>query len=154
MSLIASSRQASAWARWLCRAAKEPRTALAQWSAGCTTPLTIGTAWDLVQLDFTLATAAVTLLKERNRPVGPYLMGGMEHAMWWLLPLGAGNGFRNVPRVAPRPKGAELFAPPPGTYTGDRAWVLPEWTGEGHRIPTAPDDLRGAVDHAARLMAR
>ncbi|MGK5640079.1 hypothetical protein ACSNOK_17430 [Streptomyces sp. URMC 126] len=154
MSPIASFRQAPAWTRWLSRAAEDPRTALAHWSAGRTTPLTVGTAWDVVQLDFTLATAAVTLLRERNRPVGPYLMGGMERAMWWLVPLGAGTGFRSVPGAMPRPKGAELFAPAPGRYAGDRVWVLPEWAGEDRRIPTGFDDLREAAGEAARLVPR
>ncbi|MFI0738447.1 hypothetical protein ACH4PU_10180 [Streptomyces sp. NPDC021100] len=141
-------------ARWLCQAAPSARKALAQWEAGGTTPLTVGRHWDLVEIDFTLATAAVTRLRDADRHIGLYLMGGMEHAMWWLLPLGTAPRLTGVPGIRPRPRGSELFAPPPGKYRGDRVWVLPGQDGDAWRTLTAPDDLRHAAETGMRLLDR
>ncbi|WP_171171288.1 hypothetical protein [Streptomyces sp. I05A-00742] len=110
--------------------------------------MTIGIHWDLVQLDFTLATAAIAQLKARKRHIGPYLMGGVEHAMWWLLPLGSSHRLMGPPGVVRHPKGAELLAPPPGKYQGDRVWVLP-----GVPALTSAGELREAIDAALLQLA-
>ncbi|MEU1816445.1 hypothetical protein ABZ543_14770 [Streptomyces roseifaciens] len=110
----------AAISRWLSRASYDPATTLALWAADETAPLLVGREWRLVRIGFTPATAAVTGLRARGRHIGPYLMGGAEHAMWWLLPLGEdGGSFAGTPGVTPYPKGSELFAPPPGKYLGE-----------------------------------
>ncbi|MCQ8769059.1 hypothetical protein [Streptomyces telluris] len=139
----------AAVSRWLSRASYDPATTLALWSAGETAPLLVGWEWRLVRIDFTPATAAVTGLRARGRHIGPYLMGGAEHAMWWLLPLGEGGvRFAGTPGVTPYPKGSELFVPPPGTYRGGRVWVLPDPAEDRWSTLTATADLREALGAA------
>jgi hypothetical protein len=128
---------------WLAEAAEDPRTVMELWRTGNTAPLAIGLKWDLVGLDFTVATAAITHLKAHGRHIGPYLMGGAEHSVWLLLPLGSGRRFRSAPPYA---KSLWIFAPPPGRYLGDRVWVLPDQAGDRWNTLTSPDDLREALD--------
>ncbi|MEH6376343.1 hypothetical protein V7793_18760 [Streptomyces sp. KLMMK] len=141
----------AAVSRWLSRASYDPATTLALWAAGETAPLLVGREWRLVRIDFTPATAAVTGLRARRRHIGPYLMGGAEHAMWWLLPLGeesASGSVAGFPGVTPYPKGSELFAPPPGKYLGDRVWVLPDPAEGQWATLTAAAELREALEAA------
>ncbi|MBB5120654.1 hypothetical protein AF335_31835 [Streptomyces eurocidicus] len=130
---------------WLAQAADDPRAAIALWKENTTAPLVAGRQWDLVRLDFTLATAVISHLKTRGRHIGPYVMGGVEHAMWWLIPLGGARRVRRSPGVAPYRKGAELFVPPPGRYLGERVWVLPDADGERRHTPTSDGALREAL---------
>ncbi|WP_414167733.1 hypothetical protein ACMATS_10115 [Streptoverticillium reticulum] len=134
--------------RWLSQAAMDPRTAVRLWKSGRTAPLQIGCRWELVRTDFTLGTAAVSRLKAGGAHIGPYLMGGAERVIWWLLPLGTGKRLAAVTGVAVHPRGAEIFAPPPGRYLGDRVWVLPDQAGERWNTLTSADDLRAALDAA------
>ncbi|MFI9722469.1 hypothetical protein ACIHFE_22890 [Streptomyces sp. NPDC052396] len=141
-------------AHWLASAASDPHTVLKCWQAGETAPLLVGRQWDLIELNFTLATAAITHLKAAERHIGPYLMGGMEHAMWWPLPLHTAHQLADVPGALARPHGSEIFAPLPGKYLGDRVWVIPEPEGERRNVLTAAGDLRAAVLTAAGQVAR
>lgn len=130
---------------WLAQAADDPKAALTAWKADTTAPLVAGKQWDLVRLDFTLATAAISHLKTRDRHIGPYVMGGVEHAMWWLLPLGGARRIRRSPSITPYRKGAELFVPPPGRYAGERVWVFPDHDGAERHTPTSDGALREAL---------
>ncbi|MBT2384020.1 hypothetical protein [Streptomyces sp. ISL-11] len=139
--------------RWLAQAAASPPTVIRLWAVGQPAPLMVGRQWDLARLDFGLATAAITQLKTRGDHIGPYVMGGVERAMWWLLPLGGGRRLVGAPGVTPYRRGAELFVPPPGRYLGDRMWVLAdEDGGRGHAL-TSADDLREALRAAHRRLA-
>ncbi|GGX83577.1 hypothetical protein [Streptomyces hiroshimensis] len=139
----------TAVSRWLSRASYDPATTLALWAAGETAPLLVGREWRLVRIDFALAAAAVTGLRSRRRHIGPYLMGGAEHAMWWLLPLGEDVGsVAGIPGVTSYPKGSELFAPPPGKYLGDRVWVLPDPAEGQWATLTAAAELREVLGTA------
>ncbi|GHC41717.1 hypothetical protein [Streptomyces cinnamoneus] len=141
---------------WLARAATDPHATVHLWDMGCTAPLLTGRRWDVVQVDFALATAAVAELRAQGHHVGPYLMSGTERAMWWLLPLGAGRGFVTEEGVIVYPPGWALLSPPPGKYLRDRVWVLPEeeeGDGQGPRL-TSPGSLRAALDAAGRALAR
>ncbi|MBT2384022.1 hypothetical protein [Streptomyces sp. ISL-11] len=140
-------------AQWLARAAFEPAVATALWAQGQPAPLMVGRRWDLVRLDFRLATAVITQLKTRGDHIGPYVMGGVERAMWWLLPLGSARRLVGVPDVIPYRRGAELFAPPPGGYAGDRMWVLPDGEDGRRHVLTSADDLREALRAAPRRLA-
>ncbi|GHF04178.1 hypothetical protein [Streptomyces morookaense] len=140
---------------WLHHAAHDPQLTLDLWAAGRTAPLVAGRQWDLVRIDFTLATAVITELKARDRHVGPYVMGGAEHLMWWLLPLGAGRRLAGTPEVTVYPTGAELFVPPPGKYQGERVWVFPEADDDAPASAlTSPGDFREALVAAARQLNR
>ncbi|MEV5507272.1 hypothetical protein [Streptomyces orinoci] len=125
---------------WLTPAASDPHTALKCRQAGETATLLVGRQWDLVQPEFTLATAAISQLKARERHIGPYLMGGTERAMWWPLPLRTAHRLSGVPGAVVRPHGSELFVPPPGKYLGDRVWLIRE-----PYTLTDADELRTAV---------
>ncbi|MEU2868182.1 hypothetical protein ABZ769_03115 [Streptomyces olivoreticuli] len=136
-------------AGWLAQAAVSPRTAVAHWHTSRAASLAVGKQWDLVRIDFTPATAAISHLKARDRHIGPYLMSGMEHAMWWPLPLGTGYRLAGTPGVTPYPCGAEILAPPPGKYLGDRIWVFPGHDGERWRSLTSTDHLHEALARKA-----
>ncbi|MCC2276094.1 hypothetical protein LKL35_11805 [Streptomyces sp. ET3-23] len=136
-------------------AAHDPQLTVDLWAAGRTAPLMAGRQWDLVRIDFTLATAVIAQLKARDRHIGPYVMGGAERLMWWLLPLGVGRRLAGTPGLAVYPAGAELFVPPPGKYHGERVWVLPEGDGNASTPAlTSPDDFREALAAAARQLKR
>ncbi|MBZ4320225.1 hypothetical protein [Streptomyces huiliensis] len=138
--------------RWLSAAAAEPRTALALWKNGRTAPLTVGARWDLLAVDFKLATAAVTHFRDHGYRLGPYLMSGVERTVWWCVPIGAGRRFTAQAGVASRPKGSEIFVPPPGAYAGDRVWVSPR-DGRWSEL-TDPGELHEALGVAARRLAQ
>ncbi|KJY43685.1 hypothetical protein VR41_01960 [Streptomyces sp. NRRL B-1568] len=141
-------------AHWLAQASPNPRATTAHWESGRTAPLLNGHRWDLVQLDFTLATVVVTHLKAHGHHIGPYLMSGAQRTMWWLLPLGTGYRLAGIRGVTVCPTDWPLLAPPPAKYLGDRVWVLPEPLAPGRRPGlTAPDDLRAALDAAHHRLA-
>ncbi|MEU7166379.1 hypothetical protein AB0A70_17300 [Streptomyces morookaense] len=131
--------------RWLSQAAMDPGAAVRLWESGRTAPLLVGRRWELVRTDFTLGTAAVSQLRERSCHIGPYLMGGVERMIWWLLPLGTARPLAAVPGAAVHPRGAEIFVPPPGRYLGDRVWVLPDQAGDRWNTLTSADDLHTAL---------
>ncbi len=131
--------------RWLSKAAYDPRAALDLWAADRTAPLVVGRRWDLVRVDFTRATSAISRLKVRGDHIGPYLMGGMEHAMWWPVPLGTGYRVAGSDGVTLCAAGEEILAPPPGRYLGDRVWVLPGHDDERGRALTLADELHDAL---------
>ncbi|MEU4211171.1 hypothetical protein AB0F13_14450 [Streptomyces sp. NPDC026206] len=141
---------------WLARAATDPHATTHLWNMGCTAPLLTGRRWDVVQVDFALATAAVRELRAQGHHVGPHLMSGAERATWWPLAPGAGRGLAGVDGVIVYPPGWALLSPPPGKYLRDRVWVFPEeeeGDGEGPRL-TSPGHLRSALDAAGRVLAR
>lgn len=108
----------------------------------------------MAQLDFTLATAAVSQLKAQHRHIGPYLMGGVEGTVWWLLPLGTGYRLIGTDGVAVQPVGQELLAPPPDRCVDGRAWVFPDRDRCQWRTLTSSDDLREALDAAHPHLTR
>ncbi|MDT0451293.1 hypothetical protein [Streptomyces hesseae] len=112
---------------WLAEAATDPEATIRLWEIGGTAPLMTGRRWDAVRLNFTLATAVVSRLKADAdaRPLGPYLMGDTERAMWWLLPLGTRYRFAGTDGVVVYPTDWALLTPPPGRCVGGRVWVLP-----------------------------
>ncbi|GHG78218.1 hypothetical protein [Streptomyces griseocarneus] len=143
------------FAHWLHEAAADPDLTTMLWAAGRTAPLVVGRRWDLAWIDFTLATAVITELKARCRHIGPYVMGGAERAMWWLVPLGTGYRLAGAPGLHVYPVGAELFVPPPDKCLGKRVWVLPESDADTPTAAlTAPDDLRQALESAAQRLRR
>lgn len=139
--------------RWLCQAAADPQTAVEDWKAGRATRLSAGVCWDLARVDFRLARTVPGQLRDNGHHIGPYLASGVERAIWWLLPLGTGYRLTGASGVTVYDAGAELLAPAPGKYLGDRLWILPDRENADRNALTSAEDLRAALEAAAPVPA-
>ncbi len=140
-------------AHWLAASAHRPRAVRALWAQGRTATPISGPIWDTIEMPLGLVGLAATYLAYRGRHVGPYLLCGAESTAWWLVPAGHGKELANVRHVKVLPPGSPLTASAPGTYNGDRLWVLPEATDETPRPwlrLTSAEALRTAIDEAVR----
>ncbi|MEV0266748.1 hypothetical protein AB0I49_36115 [Streptomyces sp. NPDC050617] len=140
-------------AHWLAASSPRPRAVHALWAQGRTATLISGPIWDTVEMPLGLAGLASTYLAYRGRHVGPYLLCGTESTAWWLVGAGLGQALADVEHVKVLPPGSPLTASAPGTYNGDRLWVLPEATAETPRPwlqLTSAEALLTAVAEAVR----
>ncbi len=139
---------------WLSRATTDPRSAVEDWNAGRATRLSAGVCWDLAQVDFRLARAALGQLRDSGHHIGPYLASGVERTIWWLLPLGTGYRLTGTSGVTVHGTGRQLLAPAPGRYLDDRLWILPDQNSAGRYTLTSAEDLRAALEAASVSMPR
>ncbi|MFE5868832.1 hypothetical protein ACFQ6V_09280 [Streptomyces roseifaciens] len=134
-------------AAWLIKAARLPDTVAHAWRKGRCADLTAGTSWDLVELPFETGRKAMAVLDEQHFHIGPYLLSGIDRAMWVMLPLGTAHRLSGAPDVIVRPPGWQLRAPAPGRYS-DRLWLPPS----GGRKPELTNT--GALLAALHELAR
>ncbi|MFE7117838.1 hypothetical protein ACFU99_20720 [Streptomyces sp. NPDC057654] len=140
-------------AHWLAASAPEPGAVLALWAQGRTATVITGPYWDTVEMPLGLSSRTATFLAYRGHHIGPHLLCGVERTAWWLVPAGAGRILADVQQVKALPPGCPITAPCPGTYTGNRLWVLPEPTVRTPRPwlrLTSPQALRTAIGEAGR----
>ncbi|MEU7042615.1 hypothetical protein AB0A77_16330 [Streptomyces varsoviensis] len=139
---------------WLSAASSEPRSVRVLWAQGHTAALSNGRLWDAVEVPLALSSLAATYLAYRGRHIGPYLLCGARATAWWLTDPGHGQDLADVEHVKVLPVGCPIIAPAPGTYSGERLWVLPEPPPCPWLRLTSPDALRTAVRDAVRALPR
>ncbi|KOG87074.1 hypothetical protein [Streptomyces varsoviensis] len=136
-------------AHWLSAASDEPRAVRALWAQGRTATLSNGRLWDTIEMSLVLSSPTATYLAYRGRHIGPYLLCGTQATAWWLVEPGRGYELADSEHVKVLPPGSPITAPAPGTYKGERLWILPEAPCPWLRL-TSPDALRTAVHEAVQ----